>query len=78
MCKCLGVKFPGQKRVALGKGLVLRLVRDLNERALTLVEKDLDAVVHEHEEETEETGLEAVELSNGGKSVRFKSISPTH
>ena len=56
LCKCLGAKFPGQKRAALGKGLLLALVRDLNGRALTLLEKDLDAVVHNSEEETEETG----------------------
>ena len=35
--KCLGTKFPGQKRVALGKGLLLALVRDLNEIALTML-----------------------------------------
>ena len=35
------------------------------------MEKDLDAVVHESKEETEETGLETVELSNGGKSAWF-------
>ena len=52
MCKCLGAKFPGQKRVPLGKGLLLALVRDLNEIALTLLEKDLDTVVNENEEET--------------------------
>ena len=62
-------KFPEQKRVALGKDLLLALVRDLNERALTLLEKDPDAVVHESKEETEEIGLKTVELSNGGKSV---------
>ena len=27
LCKCFGAKFPGQKRVALGKGLLLALVR---------------------------------------------------
>ena len=69
--KCLGAKFPVQKRVALGKGLLLALVRDLNEIALTLLEKDLDAVAHESEEEKKETGLETVELSNGGKSAWF-------
>ena len=42
--------------MALGKGLSLTLVRDLNERALTLLEKDLDIVVHESKEKTEETG----------------------
>ena len=71
LCKCLGAKFPGQKQVALRKGLLLFLVRDLNEIALTLLEKDLDAVAHESEEETEETGLETVELSNVGKSAWF-------
>ena len=69
LCKYLGVKFSGQKRVAQGKDFLLALLRDLNERALTLLEKYLDAVVHESEEETEETGLETVELSNGGISV---------
>ena len=69
LCKCLEAKFPGQKRVALGKGLLLVLVRDLNEIALNLLEKDLDTVVNESEEETKETGLEAVDLSNGGKSA---------
>ena len=64
----LRAKFPGEKRVALGKGLLLALVRDLNERALTLMEKDLDIVVHEGKEKTEETGLET-ELSNRGKSA---------
>ena len=52
LCKCFGAKFPGQKRVALGKGLLLALVRDVNEIALTLLEKDLDAVLNESEEET--------------------------
>ena len=32
--------------MALVKGSLLALVRDLNERALTLLEKDLDTVVH--------------------------------
>ena len=50
--KCLVVRFPGQKRVVLGKGSLLALVRDLNEIALTLLEKDLDTVVNENEEET--------------------------
>ena len=43
LCKCLGAKFPGQKRVALGKGFLLTLVSDLNEIALTLLE-NRDAV----------------------------------
>ena len=55
--------------MALGKALLLALVRDLNEIVLTLLEKDLDAVVHESESETKETGLETVELRNGGKSA---------
>ena len=55
--------------MALGNGLPLALVRDLNERALTLLKKDLDIVVHERKEKTEETGLETVELSNEGKSA---------
>ena len=67
----LRAKFPGEKRVALGKGLLLALVRDLNDRALTLLEKDLGIVLHESKEKTEETGLETVELSNGGKSPWF-------
>ena len=53
LCKCLGAKFPGQKQVALRKRLLLALVRDLNEIALTLLEKDPDATVHESEKETE-------------------------
>ena len=69
--KCLGTKFPGQKRVTLGEGLLLALARDLNERALILLEKDLDTALNESEEETEETGLETVELSNGEKSACF-------
>ena len=52
--------------------MLLALVRDLNERTLTLLEKDLDAVVHEIEDETDETGLKTVELSNGRKSAWFK------
>ena len=59
------------KWVVQGKGLLLALVRDLNEIELTLLEKDLDAVVHESEEETKETGLKTVELSNGRKSAWF-------
>ena len=51
LCKCLGTKFPGQKWVAIRKGLLITLVRDLNEIALTSLEKDLDAVVNESEEE---------------------------
>ena len=67
MCKRLGAKFQETKQVALEKGLLIALVRDLNEIALTLLEKDLG--VHESEEETKETGLETAELSNGGKSA---------
>ena len=58
LCKCLGAKFLGQQRVALGKGWLLALVTDLNDKTLTLLEKDLDAVVHESEEETEEKQAE--------------------
>ena len=47
----LRAKFAGEKPVALGKGLILALVRDLNETALTLLEKDLDVVAHESKEE---------------------------
>ena len=32
----LRAKCPGENRVALGKGLLLAIVRDLNERVLTL------------------------------------------
>ena len=41
--------------MALGKGSLIALVRDFNEIAVTLLEKDLDAVVNDREEETEET-----------------------
>ena len=51
LCKCLRAKFPKQMGVALGKGLLLDLVRDLIEIALTLLEKEFDAVVNESEEE---------------------------
>ena len=61
--------FPEEKQVALGKGLSLVLVRDLNERALTLLAKYLDIAVHESKKKTEETGLETVELRNEGKSA---------
>ena len=54
--------------MALGKGFLLTLVSDLNEIALTLLEKNRDAVVLESKEETKETGLETAELSCGGKS----------
>ena len=47
--------------MSLGKGFLLALVRDLNERPPILLGKELDAVVHESKEETEETGLETVE-----------------
>ena len=76
LCKWLGAKFPGKKRVAIGKGLLLALGRDLNEIALTLLEKDLDAVVKGSKEETEETGLETVELCNGGKSALLSFTQP--
>ena len=49
--------------MVLGKGLLIALVRDLNEIALTLFEKDLDAVVDESEKETEETGLDTIKLA---------------
>ena len=48
----LRAKCPGENRVALGKGLLLAIVRDLNERVLTLLEKDLHAVGHESKVET--------------------------
>ena len=51
LCKW-STKFPGEKQVALAKGLLLALVRDLNETALTLLEKGLDVVGHESKEET--------------------------
>ena len=55
--------------VVIGKGLLLALIRDLNERALNLLKKDLDIVVHESKEKTEETDLERVELSSRVKSA---------
>ena len=55
----------------LGKGLLLALVWDLNEIALTWFEKDLGAVVHKSEDEAEETGFETVESSNEGESGWF-------
>ena len=58
LCKCLGAKILGQQQVALWKGLLLALVTDLNDKTLTLLEKDFDAVVHESEEETEEKQAE--------------------
>ena len=64
----LRTKVPGQKQVALRKHLLVALVRDLNERVLTLLVKDLEAVLHKSEEETEGTDFETLELSNGGKS----------
>ena len=48
----LRAKFPGEKRVVPRKGLSLPLVRDLNERVLILLEKDLHVVGHESKEET--------------------------
>ena len=39
------------------KSLLLALVRDLNEIALTLFKKHFAAVVNEREEETEKTGI---------------------
>ena len=71
LCKCLRAKFPGKTWMALGISLLLSLVKDLNEIALTLLEKDLNAVVHESEAKTKEAGLDTVELSNGGKSTLF-------
>ena len=47
--------------MALRKSLLLALVRDLNERAITLLEKDFNTVIHETKQETKETGLETVE-----------------
>ena len=55
--------------MALGKGLLAALGRYLSKRALTLSEKDLDAVVYANEVEAEETGLQTVKLTNWGKSV---------
>ena len=43
----LRAKFPGEKRVTLGRSLLLTLVIDVNEGAQTLLEKDLDVVGHE-------------------------------
>ena len=40
----LRTKVPGQKQVALRKHLLVALVRDLNERVLTLLVKDLETV----------------------------------
>ena len=48
----LRAKCPGENRVALGKGLLLAIVRDLNERVLTLLEKDLHVIGHESKVET--------------------------
>ena len=48
----LRAKFPGEKRVVPRKGLLLALVRDLNERVPISLEKDLHVVGHESKEET--------------------------
>ena len=48
----LRAKCPGENQVALGKGLLLAIVTDINERVLTLLEKDLHVVGHESKVET--------------------------
>ena len=48
----LRARFPGEMPVALEKDLLLTLVRDLNERARTLLEKELHVGGHESKEET--------------------------
>ena len=55
-------KVSRKKASGLRKSFISSLGRDLNEIALTLLEKDLDAVVHGGEAETEEIGLETVEV----------------
>ena len=67
-CKCLEQSFQEKSEWHWEK-VYHQLQKELNERALTLLEKDLDIVVHESKEKTEETGLETVELSNEGKSA---------
>ena len=47
----LRAKFPGEMAVELEKDLLLTLVRDLNERARTLLENDLDVGGHESNED---------------------------
>ena len=58
LCKCEEAKFPGKKRVAL--------------KELTLSKKDLDVAVNGREAERQQTGLQAVELGNGGRLVLFR------
>ena len=47
--------------MALGKDLLLALVRYLNERALTVLGKGLTTVADESEDETKKIGSQAVE-----------------
>ena len=71
MYKCLGEKFSGKKRLALGKGLLVAFERNLSKRALNLSENDLYAVVNGSEEEKEGRGLEIIESGNWERSTLF-------
>ena len=50
LCKCLQQSFQEKSKWHWEK-VILALVRDLNETALTLLEKDLDVVAHESKKE---------------------------
>ena len=68
LCKCLEQSFQEKSEWHWEK-VYHQFQKELNERALVLLEKDLDIVVHESKEKTEEKGLETSELSNEGKSA---------
>ena len=52
-------------------GIMLMIRSNVSRKKVKNSRKDLDAVVHGSEAEAEETGLETVELSNGGKLPLF-------
>ena len=66
-------KFLQKRRVPQGKSLLAALGRNWYKKALTLSEKDLEAVVHGSVVETEELGLNTVKLCNWIKPVLINS-----
>ena len=75
----LRAKFPEEMPVALEKDLLLILVRDLNERARTLLEKDLDVGGHESKEETRKRLRESRKvLLLFAILFIFSTLFPTH
>ena len=73
----LGKKLPCEMQGTLEVGVLVAIANNLDDLILILLGKGFFAAINSNEAEMDESGLEAEEKGNGGKSALF-SLKDSH